>query len=171
MKTCFKCEEEKPLNDFYRHPQMLDGHVNKCKECNKADVRRHRLLNIDIIRKYDRNRPNEDERRKQRYEYYHKNKEDPDFKKKIRESRIKYTNDNPIKRAAHIQWGNFIRNNEYLKRDKCSACGDNYSLEAHHEDYTKPLSVIWLCKNCHGARHKEINREIRNGVDWSSKGF
>lgn len=36
-KKCFKCGKEKDLNDFYKHPQMPDGHVNKCKECNKID--------------------------------------------------------------------------------------------------------------------------------------
>lgn len=40
-KKCFKCGIEKPLDDFYKHPQMKDGHVNKCIDCNKIDVRQN----------------------------------------------------------------------------------------------------------------------------------
>lgn len=37
-KKCFKCETEKPLNEYYKHKKMLDGHLNKCKACTKNDV-------------------------------------------------------------------------------------------------------------------------------------
>jgi len=39
MKKCFKCEIEKPLSDYYKHKQMLDGHLNKCKDCTKQDTK------------------------------------------------------------------------------------------------------------------------------------
>ncbi len=34
----------------------------------------------------------------------------------------------------------------------CSRCGDP-DVEAHHFDYSKPLAVIWLCKECHRREH------------------
>jgi hypothetical protein len=49
----------------------------------------------------------------------------------------------------------------------CERCGlpgdtmrdaDCREMEAHHEDYGKPLDVVWLCRSCHWDRHGEIKR-------------
>ena len=38
-KQCYKCKERKVIELFYKHPDMPDGHVNKCIECSKIDNR------------------------------------------------------------------------------------------------------------------------------------
>ena len=62
MKFCFKCETDKDVNDFYKHPGMKDGRLNKCKVCARDDANKHRSENIEKVMEYDRNRPNKVER-------------------------------------------------------------------------------------------------------------
>lgn len=70
MKVCFKCKKEKPLNEFYKHDKMADGHVNKCKVCNKADVKK------DYYRKIESTEFIESERIRGREKYHRLNYKD-----------------------------------------------------------------------------------------------
>lgn len=143
MKTCFKCNVQKPLTDFYKHPAMADGHVNKCKECNKKDVLEHRLKNIKRIREYDKERSKHPERAKLHLE--------------VNQA---WRNQDKRRSKCHNAVAKAIKSGE-LVRSPCSKCGDVKSL-AHHEDYDKPLEVIWFCQPCHKQRHKEINELLRS---------
>lgn len=41
-----------------------------------------------------------------------------------------------------------------LTRQPCSVCGSEENIEAHHDDYDKPLEVRWLCSLHHKEHHK-----------------
>lgn len=47
--------------------------------------------------------------------------------------------------------------------DSCERCGSDGPLQAHHPDYSKPLSVEWLCRECHGLEHRKPDHEF---VGW-----
>ena len=138
QKECFKCKTIKPINEFYKHSKMADGHLNKCKLCAKNDVSKHRSENLEKIRAYDRARGKIPERIKANAEITRA-----------------WRAEDSRRYLAHGAVARAIRCGE-LVREPCIRCGNTKSV-AHHEDYDKPLEVTWLCQPCHKQRHKEIN--------------
>lgn len=134
MKTCFKCKRSLPVDEFYEHPNMGDGHLGKCKDCTRRDVARHRREHLDEVRAYDRRRYREPERHA-----------------RALAAQRRHDARNPDKKRARTAVGNAIRDGR-LVRQLCEQCGNPRS-EAHHDDYSKPLVVRWLCFRCHRVEH------------------
>lgn len=148
LKTCFKCGIEKSLDAFYKDSRMVDGHLGKCKECAKKDARTNYRRHIEQYRAYERGRAMLPHRIAARTEYQHT----ADGKAAIRRAHVRFCQHNPIKRAAHILCDNAIRGGR-LKRMPCEVCGSELA-QAHHDDYSKPLAVRWLCTRHHSEWHK-----------------
>lgn len=135
-KTCFKCKATKPITEFYVHPQMGDGRLNKCKTCARKDVNENYQANVERYRAYDKARS-------------------------VLPHRVKSRNE-PCKVAAH----NAVRSamaSGALVRQPCEVCG-RAKTDAHHDDYTKPLAVRWLCRSHHAEWHAN-NDPIRPAQD------
>jgi hypothetical protein len=148
MPACRQCGEDKEAAAFY------ECNKARCKECVKSSVRQYRMENLDSIQEYDRQRGRLPHRKagvKGRAARYM-------AKKKAVMDR--YFGNNPEKRKAHTITRNAIRDGK-LKVKPCVRCGFAFGIQAHHEDYSKPLDVTWLCTPCHGERHREINAERR----------
>jgi hypothetical protein len=135
LKTCFKCNTEKPLTEFYRHAMMGDGHLNKCKECAKRDVRAHRAVN-DSVREYDRERAKLPHRIAQ-----------------AKRIQARWRDEYPERREAHNAVQYALRSGRIVPLP-CWACGAK--AEAHHPDYSSPLDVIWLCPLHHKQLHAMV---------------
>jgi len=136
MKKCFRCKLTKPLTDFYKHKQMKDGHLNKCKECSRKDVRR---------RYYD------PESNLKIREYEKKRFQDPERKARVTEYFRKMRQNNPDKFKARTKLNNAVRDG-VIAREPCEVCG-HHKVEAHHPDYNEPLNVKWLCRRHHLEEH------------------
>jgi hypothetical protein len=140
-KECFKCKTIKPLIEFYKHSMMADGHLNKCKICAKKDVLEHRKQNLERIREYDRARGKL-----------------PHRIQLAAEVTKAWRAEDTRRLKAHSAVANAIRSGA-LTREPCIRCGATKS-EGHHEDYDKPLDVMWLCTPCHKQRHKELKEDF-----------
>lgn len=67
----------------------------------------------------------------------------------------KYCEKNPEKVKAHRILNYHIKLGK-IKRSGCQVCGISINVCGHHDDYSKPLEVKWLCPQ----HHKEIHNNI-----------
>ena len=123
--------------------------MSKCKDCHKAANKENRRKNIEYYLAYDKQRANDEHRVRARREYAQTER----GKEKLLASRRAWQQRNPERRAAHIAVGNAVRDGRLVKPTKCEDCGMETRLQGHHDDYSKPLSVTWLCVECHSRRH------------------
>lgn len=156
LKECFKCHDEKPLDEFYRHSRMKDGHLNKCKTCTIKDVTEHRENNLEKVMAYDRSRGMLPHRVAARKEY---EKTDAG-KKAMRRASIKYIAQYPERKPANNLLYSALRSGK-IKKEPCQKCGSTHRINGHHDDYYKPLDVKWLCAKHHKDYHK---KEATNGT-------
>lgn len=165
MKVCFKCNKEKDLSEFYKHVKMADGHLNKCKECTREDALKYRIENRDHYTEYEKYRASLPHRINARKSYANSphgrevhNKIARKWASINNEKRSisvkKWNDNNPEKREAYnavylaLYHGNLVK-------QPCESCGA-ISAQAHHDDYSRPLDVRWLCSLCHADHHKVI---------------
>ena len=135
-KICFKCGISKPLSDFYKHPKMPDGHVNKCIECNKKDVKENynkNITNPDYVLK---------ERKRGREKYKRLG-----YKDKYSFNILKYK----FRKSSIFK--NIHRKLKLSKEE-----------EAHHWNYNNgfELDVIILSK----SKHKKIHQNMILDIEY-----
>lgn len=155
-KSCFKCGITKPLDDFYAHPRMADGHLNKCKDCARKDSS-YRLATLQrtsrhwVLQERVRCRIKSARQRD-------KSRAVVLTPEQLRERSLRYYDKYPEKRRATTMVGNAIRDGK-LKREPCEVCGSQRA-QAHHDDYSKPLEVRWLCTKHHAEYHINLRKAL-----------
>lgn len=133
MKKCYVCGEEKEYHCFGKTSRM-------CNPCRKE---------------YDRNRS--DRTGKNRV---------PNEATRARQRRYNAKNLHQENVAARLAVRKAILSGEIIRKSACEVCGKEAvrrdgvtAVQAHHDDYTKPLDVRWLCSACHTAWHR-LNKPV-----------
>ncbi len=143
-KICGRCNQEKPLTEFYKHKR--DGYRSRCKVCSKLDYKEYinRPERRELFKTY-------------RKEYYGR----AEVKKRIKAYREDQQK-NPKFKAIRLA-RNYLRYMVRLGRiikEPCSIC-DKFQVEAHHPDYKQPLMIVWLCPDCHRELHYSLKETLK----------
>lgn len=153
LKECRRCGASKPLEQFGKDSGRPDGKFLWCKTCASEYSRRYVEDNKDKVnayqRAYKRGKPRQFTDKvaaaNKRYKATPKGKDavarrNKAYREKNRE-KIR------VQRRANIALDKGL----IARRDTCERCPSQHYVHMHHEDYSKPLEVIWLCARCHRA--------------------
>jgi len=156
-KYCTKCKVEKEVSGFCKNPSTNDGLNGWCKTCVNEKNKKYYRVNREVALKY-------------REKYYNANRDEilkkvKEYQKgyfqteagkavRIRATR-KWKKQNPEKEKACTTANNAIKAS-IIKRQPCEVCGAIENVHKHHDDYSKPLEVRWLCCQHHFEHHKEL---------------
>lgn len=147
---CWKCQQMKPETEFHlnrytrRGRSKSRGRAWECKPCKNPEgaraVRRSRAANPERARASAR-------------AYRLANPE------KVRASYERACA--TPKQAAREVLLYAVKSGKIDKPTVCEGCGQSFPIgriQGHHEDYTKPLAVRWLCHPCHMKLHRKYDK-------------
>lgn len=151
MKTCIMCNADKAITEFYPADK-------KCKVCRRSLIRAAMSRKAEYYKEYDRKRYHENDARKA-YQQAQAKQWRLDNPQRYAEVRRGWIANHPQKRAAQNILNNAVKAGVVVKQP-CVLCGKE-NADGHHDDYDKPLEVVWLCRKHHADRHRELREAAR----------
>lgn len=119
--------------------------IEDARACARRSYYKHRRKRLDGSMAWAK------KNRKRVYESWKRRLQNPVKKAAVLASYKKYAHKNRLKRNAQSNLRRAIRIGK-IARGICQVCGES-KTDAHHNDYSKPLEVIWLCPIHHRNLH------------------
>ena len=169
-KKCSVCKKVLSLLMFYKNRHRKDVYSDYCKECNNKMGLKYRSPKKGI-----------ETRKKYRDKYIKTDKYKEYISKYVRRKEVKERSKINMKKYLSTEKGKqyIIKRRKKqqelghkyahlqvcrkLKKLPCQVCGTTKHIHGHHEDYSKPLDVMWLCAKHHAQLHrseKSYNRLV-----------
>ena len=150
-KECTKCGATKPLEEFVLDRRRKNERQGRCKECAKQTSKEWRERNRE--RKFANDKRWQEENPERVAELRkHWRAKNPN---RYQDQGARHRKKNPDKARARAIVLTAVHDGRLLKPDHCEDCGQaprRQDLPGHHEDYSKPYDVEWLCRTCHRKR-------------------
>ena len=133
LRRCSVCHNSQPQTEFHFKNKVRGWRKSACKRCSVKERRLKYLKNLDRTRVTN--------------DWWRRN--NPEWLKTWHASYDKR------KRYAQRKVQRAVKSGVLTRPSTCPSCGARgVRIEAHHDDYSKPLNVRWLCSFCHKQEHK-----------------
>lgn len=146
-KTCSSCKRDLPASSFHRQAAKPDRLHCYCRQCSA--IKSHLRWKVTFHHQSE-----------QRKAWRAKNKA------KVRAYAKEQALKEPHKAKARQACRGKIKSGE-IQKLPCRECGSKNS-QAHHDDYSKPFDVIFLCPKHHSELHN--NRRLQSAIANEGKG-
>ncbi len=155
MKVCRGCKTEMPIDQYYKTKNGKNGIDSRCKPCRIEEGKAWYRENVARAKANSTrwHRENRDRARELKRIWKAKN---PRTKDEMNRLQRNWRKDNPGRARANQVLQKAVVLKKIEKPNKCEDCNKDVSqniLHGHHENYSRPLEVNWLCPPCHGDRH------------------
>lgn len=153
-KTCSRCKEAKPTIDFGKRAALKDGLRSRCRECENSAMRGYREARPEAHREYRQKwcQANPEKKAAANRSWNERN-----VGRRI-ELNKGYAERYPEKARAQHAVTRDVARGKIHKPELCSRCGalpDVVDLHAHHDDYSEPFDIEWVCRTCHVEHHQK----------------
>lgn len=146
---CTRCNCDKPESEFHIRRRAKSGRASACRQCVSTYKRENQHL-----QRSNRERNPEDARRRYK-DYRAKNRDKINARNRLRYQQTKH------RIPAYYAVRAALKSGDLVRPFQCSKCQDWCDPQAHHEDYNKPLEVVWLCSRCHRRHHTYMANKLR----------
>jgi hypothetical protein len=142
---CVKCQRRTEAREAYqalsveeRRARIAARDKEKVRAADRARHERHRQARNERVREYLRT---------------------PSGKLAHKKAVARYNGANPEKQHARTVLNNAVRDGK-LVRGLCERAGESCAgaVHGHHDDYSQPLKVRWLCDKHHKDVHVELDQ-------------
>ena len=138
FKTCRHCGQEKPRGMFPANRHLWDRLSSWCKVC-------HRESSVHYYW-YGRKHP----KRTDQEQRLHCRDYQREYKRRERQTEVG---------KARVLFNMAVMRGDIIRPRHCSQCGDPCVPHGHHQNYSLPYEVVWVCRSDHYGLHRIMRQE------------
>lgn len=156
-KPCTKCKCVKPLAEFEIEKRRKSGYGPLCRLCaNALNNTYNALPRVRQRMKELRSRPEAHAKHIEGLrQWYAANPHTGNHPRdKQRQAEYNRSRSHSPEVRARKRFYAAISLGRITRPNNCSVCGKQCKPHGHHDDYSKPYDVLWVCTKCHGDIHR-----------------